>query len=124
MHEHSLVRDIVKELQGQLERRGMTSAAKVKRVVLEVGALELHSAEAFRQAFAGESKGTLLETAALDLTVIPVGVTCPCGFDGPYRGEELDVHSRLPVVECPDCRAIVPVHGGRGVPKLELVVED
>jgi len=124
MHEHSLVRDIVKELQGQLERRGVASAAKVKRVILEVGALELHSGEAFRQAFAGESKGTLLETAALDLTVIPVSVRCACGFDGPYAGEDLDVHSRLPVVECPQCKAVVPVQGGRGVPKLELILED
>ena len=124
MHEHSLVRDIVKELQGQLERRGIASAARVKRVILEVGALELHSQEAFRQAFAGESKGTLLEMAALDLTVIPVGVRCICGFDGPYTGEDLDVHSRLPVVECPDCKAIVPVQGGRGVPKVELVIEE
>jgi Zn finger protein HypA/HybF involved in hydrogenase expression len=124
MHEHSLVRDIVKELQGQLERRGVASAAKVKRVILEVGALELHSAEAFRQAFAGESKGTLLESAALDLTVIPVGVKCDCGFDGPYAGDDLDVHSRLPVVECPGCKTVVPVHGGRGVPRLEVVVEE
>jgi Zn finger protein HypA/HybF involved in hydrogenase expression len=124
MHEHSLVRDIVKELQGQLERRGIASAAQVKRVILEVGALELHSAEAFRQAFAGEARGTLLEQAALDLTIIPVGVKCECGFDGPYTGEDLDVHSRLPVVECPSCNGVVPVHGGRGVPRLELVVEE
>ena len=124
MHEHALVRDIVKELQGQLERRGVASASKVKRVILEVGALELHSAEAFRQAFAGESKGTLLEKAALDLTIMPVGVKCVCGFDGPYEGDDVDVHSRLPVVECPQCKTVVPVHGGRGVPKLELVIEE
>lgn len=126
MHEYALVENIIKEILANLKGRGITQPGKVKEIYLKVGQLEMHSFEAFQQAFDMLSRETALEGAAVHLTVLPITVDCAtCGFKGAWEaGEELDVHNPPPVVECPRCKQATPVVGGRGVQDLEMMLEE
>jgi hydrogenase nickel incorporation protein HypA/HybF len=125
MHEYALVQNIIKEILTNLKGRGITLPGKVKEIYLKVGALEMHSTDAFKQAFEILSKETALEGAAMQLTVLPITLDCAsCGFKGPYAAGELDVHNPPPVVECPQCGQATPAAGGRGVQDLEMVLEE
>ena len=125
MHEYALVQNVIKEILANLKGRGITQPGKVKEIYLKIGQLEMHSFEAFQQAFEMLSRETALEGAAIHLTMLPITVDCPtCGFKGPYAAAELDVHDPPPVVECPRCKQATPVVGGRGVQDLEMVLEE
>ncbi len=124
MHEYALVQNVIKEILTNLKGRGVTQPGKVKELFLKVGALEMHSTEAFQQAFMMLSKETALEGTVIHLAVIPAGVECAtCGFKGAYT-EALDAHHPSLMVECPRCKQVTPVVGGRGVKDLEMVLEE
>ena len=90
-------------------------------VVLRVGALAVHSEAATRQAYEVLVKGTPLEKSRLNLSIEPVTLTCAkCGYQGPLPEGEVDPHDQSPLVECPQCGAVSPVQGGRGVEGIEL----
>ena len=124
MHEMNLVRNLVgtildglkKEAQGELP---------IGEVVMKVGALELHSGEAFRQAFEVVSRGTALEGAELRLTIMPAVLKCgDCGHESACGDGELDVHDPMPFAECPKCGRVSVVTGGRGVDGIEVKFRD
>jgi len=100
-------------------------AGRLPTVTLKVGALEMHSEAALRQAFEVLSQGTVLEGARLHLVILPATLACPqCGFRGPLPLGAADPHEALPMVDCPRCGALTPVQDGRGVESIELNWED
>ena len=124
MHEHALVKNIVETLLASARKENLPAGA-VREVVMKVGELEFHTEAAFRQTFEVLIRGTALEGAALNLTVLHPALKCAgCGHEGPCREGEADPHSPIPVAECPKCGEIVPVTGGRGVEGIELVLKD
>ena len=94
-------------------------------LAVTIGAMELHSAEAFGQAFTVQAQNTPLEGARLELTILQPEVKCPsCGFHGPLPDDRIDPHHPDPVTECPACAAPAAVEGGWGVPKVELILAE
>lgn len=90
-------------------------------VVLQVGALAVHSEAATRQAYEVLVQGTPLAQSRLNLTIAPVTLTCiSCGYQGSLPQGAADPHGQSPLVECPRCGAVTPVQGGRGVEGIEL----
>jgi Zn finger protein HypA/HybF involved in hydrogenase expression len=124
MHEYGLVERVVAEIVGCLSREG-GGAREIIEVHVKAGALEMHSREAFEQAWEVLARGTELERAALRLVVVPAAWACPaCGAKGSCDAGEADVHQALPCVECPSCGAVAPVSGGLGIGDIEVVVEE
>lgn len=121
MHEYALMENVLAAIMVELKSSGETPAGRPLTVTLKVGALEMHSEEATRQAFEVLTKGTALEGARLDLIILPVSLVCSkCGFQGPLPMGAADPHDALPLAECPQCGALTPVQGGRGVESIEL----
>jgi len=121
MHEHATIDGIVKAI---LKDPALQASPRVKEVSLRIGALEFHSEAAFRQGFEVAARGTSLEGAALKLDVVPPELACAaCGHKTLCREGEVDPHEKLPVRECPKCKELARISGGRGVEKIELSVE-
>jgi hydrogenase nickel incorporation protein HypA/HybF len=121
LHEYGLMENVIAAIKAELQKSGETPAGPSLEVTLKVGALEMHSEAAARQAFEVLIKGTPLEGARLNLIILPVTIACPqCGFQGPLPMGAADPHDALPMAECPQCGAIAPVQGGRGVESIEL----
>jgi hydrogenase nickel incorporation protein HypA/HybF len=113
--------DVVAVILAEIEKSGETPVNQPLTVTLRVGALEMHSEAATRQAFEVLAKGTVLEGARLDLIILPVTLVCPqCGFQGTLPMGAADPHDALPMAECPRCGGLAPVQGGRGVESIEL----
>jgi len=128
MHEHSLMENILESVQRDLAGRGIDRAGVVQEVHITIGALEIHSEESFAQAFTVASRGTLLAGARLTLTVVPATLVCAhCGHSGRVGDGDADGHLghlTLPVAECPLCKLVGSVSGGRGVGPIELVLRE
>ncbi len=125
MHEYGLMENVIAAILAELKKSGDDPAGRRPTVSLKVGALEMHSEEATRQAFQVLSQGTVLEGALLNLTILPVTLACAqCGFNGPLPLGAADPHAALPMAECPRCGALSPVQGGRGVESIELKWEE
>jgi hydrogenase nickel incorporation protein HypA/HybF len=121
LHEYGLMENVIAAIRAELQKSGEAPAGPSLEVTLKVGALEMHSEAAARQAFEVLTKGTPLEGARLNLIILPVTISCPqCGFQGPLPMGAADPHDALPMAECPQCGAIAPVQGGRGVESIEL----
>lgn len=124
MHEYGLMEEVVKSLLAKLDDPEVDTEGAEMEVVLKVGALAIHSAAATRQAFEVLAKGTKLEKARFNLIVEPLTLTCAdCGFQGSLPEGAVDPHEQLPLAPCPQCGAISPVAGNRGVESIELVLE-
>jgi hydrogenase nickel incorporation protein HypA/HybF len=116
-----MMENVIAVIMAELKKAGEKPAGHNLEVTLKVGALEMHSEEATRQAFEVLTKGTVLEGAQLNLIVLPVTLACTeCGFQGPLPMGAADPHDAMPVVECPQCGSLTPVQGGRGVESIEL----
>ena len=123
MHEISLIQNLLESILSEIEADNHPRET-IKGLALTIGALELHSEEAFRQAFFVESKGTVLESAELELTIISPVVECSaCNFHGPISEDKADPHNPDLIVECPQCSRPAPVTGGRGIQIIELILE-
>ncbi len=121
MHEYGLMENVIATIMAELQTSQEVPADRPLTVTLKVGALEMHSEEATRQAFEVLTKGTALEGAHLNLIILPVTLDCSkCGFQGPLPMGAADPHDALPLAECPQCGALTPVQGGRGVESIEL----
>jgi Zn finger protein HypA/HybF involved in hydrogenase expression len=121
LHEYALMENVIAVIMAELKKAGEAPAGAHLTVTLKVGVLEMHSEAASRQAFEVLTKGSALEDARLNLIVLPVTLNCPeCGFQGPLPMGAADPHDALPVAECPQCGAVAPVQGGRGVESIEL----
>ena len=124
MHEYGLMEEVVKSLLAKLDDPEVDTEGAEMEVILKVGALAIHSAAATRQAFEVLAKGTKLEKARFNLIVEPLTLTCAdCGFQGSLPEGAVDPHEQLPLAPCPQCGAISPVAGNRGVESIELVLE-
>jgi len=75
MHEISLIQNLLESILGQIKTNNYPKE-DIKGLALKIGALELHSEEAFRQAFVIESRGTPLEATKLELTIVPATAEC------------------------------------------------
>lgn len=125
MHEYSLMENVTEEISRRLADQGICWAGAVKSFRLRVGSLELHSEESFKQAFAMQAKGTVLDGAELELEIVPGFIKCEkCGEVRDLDIGEADGHDPYPIVECPKCGTVCYVQGGRGVDALDFVVED
>ncbi len=125
MHEISLLEEVVKIALSKLKGQGPIAAKDVKAISIEVGALELHSIESFRQAFKSLAAGTLLSEADLKVSVVPARIECiSCGFKGPCEDDHVDHHDPMPCVACPRCHELTPLSGGRGVDKISLTLDE
>ena len=122
MHEVSLIENLLESVLPEVEtQRGLGQS--VQGLAVTIGAMELHSAEAFRQAFTVQTRGTPLAGARLELTVVQPEVSCPsCGFHGPFPDDRIDPHNPDPIMECPACGRPAAVEGGRGVQRVELLL--
>jgi hydrogenase nickel incorporation protein HypA/HybF len=124
MHEYSLMQRLIETICKNLEEDSDFQGHKVKEVLLQIGALDIHSPDSFRQAFEVLVKDTPLAESLLQLTVIPGSISCPkCGYQGSCQ-QDVDGHDPLPVTECPQCGTVTGVNGGRGVETIELILED
>jgi hydrogenase nickel incorporation protein HypA/HybF len=126
LHEYGLMENVMAAIMAELKKSGEeVRAGRLPTVTLKVGALELHSAAALRQAFEVLSQGTVLEGARLHLVILPTTLACAaCGFRGPLPLGAADPHAALPMAECPQCGALAPVQDGRGVESIELTWEE
>ncbi|MGA7562871.1 MAG: hydrogenase maturation nickel metallochaperone HypA [Desulfobaccales bacterium] len=127
MHEYGLMENVIAVIMAELKKSGEEEArpGRLLTVTLKVGALELHSEDALRQAFEVLSQGTALEGARLLLVILPATLACPqCGFRCPLPLGAADPHDALPMAECPQCRVLAPVQDGRGVESIELSWEE
>ena len=123
MHEFALIKNLLEIIHQEIKIHKPPQST-VRGLNLTVGALELHSKESFRQAFDIESKGTQLEGISLELTIAPAKVECSgCRFNGPLPDDKADPHSLDLLVECPQCGAAGVIKGGRGIQKIELVLD-
>ena len=124
MHEYSLMQRIVETICKNLEEGTDFQGHKVKEVLLQIGALDIHSPESFQQAFEVLVRDTPLTDAVLQLQVIPGSISCPkCGYQGNCP-EGVDGHDPLPITDCPQCGTVSGVIGGRGIEAIELILED
>jgi hydrogenase nickel incorporation protein HypA/HybF len=124
MHEYSLLQGVLDAILKELEKPGLSPGGKIQEVVLKVGALEIHSEAATRQAFQVLARGTILEQARLNLTILPATIACSqCAFKGPLPQDAVDHHNPSPLAECPACGAVSPVLNGRGVEAIEVIWE-
>ncbi|MBI4676566.1 MAG: hydrogenase maturation nickel metallochaperone HypA [Elusimicrobia bacterium] len=121
MHEHALIHNIVKEI---LTREKLPAGAKVRQVRIRIGLLEMHSEAAFRQGFAVACQDTPLAGAALELDLVLPSLECrACGHKRPCKEGEVDPHDAMPVMECPACKELATVRGGRGVTEIRLTLD-
>lgn len=77
MHELSLVASVFEVLEEKAREHG---AARVTKVVLDVGIMSGAVPDLLESAFDAYKKGTLAAGARLEIVVVPVKVRCPdCG---------------------------------------------
>lgn len=77
MHELSLVASVFEVLEDEARKH---DARRVTRVTLRVGAMAGIVPELLESAFETYQKGTIAETARLEIVVVPVRLRCPdCG---------------------------------------------
>ena len=77
MHELSLVASVFDVLEEKAREHG---AARVTAVVLKVGVMSGVVPDLLESAFETFKKGTIAETARLEIVVVPVKLRCPdCG---------------------------------------------
>jgi Zn finger protein HypA/HybF involved in hydrogenase expression len=121
LHEYSLMEQVIAHILAELKKQAGPPAGAALEVVLKVGALAVHSEAATRQAYVVLVKGTPLENSRLRLTIEPVTLACvKCGYKGALPEGAVDPHDQSPLVECPQCGAVNPVQGSRGVESIEL----
>jgi hydrogenase nickel incorporation protein HypA/HybF len=92
MHEMSLTESVVEIA---LEEARKAGAARIRRIILDIGALSAVEPEAMRFCFAAIAAGTAADGAELAIETVPGAGWCPdCGKTVPLA-ERFDA--------CPDC---------------------
>jgi hydrogenase nickel incorporation protein HypA/HybF len=124
MHEYSLMQRIIETINKNLAEGTDFQGHEVQEVVLQIGALDIHSPESFHQAFEVLVRDTPLSGATLNLQIIPGTISCPkCGYQGNCQ-EDVDGHDPMPITDCPQCGTVSGVIGGRGIEAIELILKD
>jgi len=96
LHEYSLMEQVIAHILAELKKAEGAPQGAALEVVLNVGALAVHSEAATRQAYEVLVKGTPLENSRLRLTIEPVTLVCAkCGREfGDKDRHLLTVHHR------------------------------
>jgi hydrogenase nickel insertion protein HypA len=124
MHEYSLMERVIEVIEKRVAQQDFDPAA-IREVSLKVGMMELHSTEAFEQAFKVQIADKPYRRAVLRLEVIPAQIECShCGHRGDLVLGQADPHDPYPIAECPQCGQTCPVQGGHGVASIELDLEE
>ncbi len=124
MHEISLIENLLESVLPAVDEQ-VRQGHRVEGLSVTIGAMELHSAEAFRQALAVKAQGTPLDGAKLELTIVKPQADCEsCGFKGSFGDDQIDPHNADPLMACPACGRPAVIVGGRGVQKLELLLDE
>jgi hydrogenase nickel incorporation protein HypA/HybF len=77
LHELSLVASVFEVLEAEARKH---AAVRVTRVVLKVGIMSGAVPDLLESAFETFKKGTIAETARLEMVIVPVKLRCPdCG---------------------------------------------
>jgi hydrogenase nickel incorporation protein HypA/HybF len=122
MHEISLIENLLESVLPEVETQRRLGR-NIQGLAVTIGAMELHSAEAFNQAFDVKAQGTPLAGSKLELTIIKPEADCPsCGFCGPFTDDQIDPHNIDFIMPCPECDSPAAMVGGRGVQKVELLL--
>lgn len=125
VHEYTLIKNLLESVERDLAAKGVAPQAVIREVAIKVGALEIHSREACRQAFAMLAHGTRLDNSELKLEIVPARLKCPeCGRESELAEDAVDGHEAHPIAQCPGCGTVAPVIGGRGVEALEVRLEE
>jgi hydrogenase nickel incorporation protein HypA/HybF len=112
VHELSLVASIFDVLEEKAREHG---AARVTKVVLEVGRMSGAVPELLESAFDTYKKGTLAEGARLEIVLVPVKLRCPdCG------GEAVREDTDFSCAACGSRRVEIVAGRELVVEKLEL----
>src|SRR3989338_584320 len=91
MHEHSFTQELVKVVLGALEKY---PGSKPRRVSVKIGEVYHLVPESVQLHYAALTQGTGLEHAKLELTEIPLRVTCrSCGCEGPVEDHHFPICS-------------------------------
>jgi hydrogenase nickel insertion protein HypA len=111
MHELAIAQQVVRTVLSEMHRTGATA---VRRIDMEIGALEGIPPERLYQAFDLESKDTPLEGVELRVALVPSVATCPaCGakreLTTPSEAHGADVN-----LSCLECGGALEFRGGRG----------
>ena len=113
MHELSLCRSLIKQLEMQAQQQGFS---RVHEIWLEVGPMSAVMPESLEFAFSACSRGTLADGATLHIVEQPARARCG------VCGEICTVSSRFD--PCPNCAAEgLALLSGDGVAIKELEVE-
>jgi hydrogenase nickel insertion protein HypA len=121
MHEYSLMQNVVTSILDGLRAEKVTDPSAVKEVHLRIGALDI---ESFKQAFYMQARDTLLRDAKLELEVAPGDIECSkCGHKQEIGVGDADGHEPQPAIECPKCRELCFVQGGRGIAPIDITVD-
>ncbi|PLX99146.1 MAG: hydrogenase maturation nickel metallochaperone HypA [Desulfuromonas sp.] len=115
MHEFSVVSallDLVTEDARKHKATGVTT------ITVKVGVMSGIEPELFEEAFHVCKRGTVAETAALELIRQPIEISCPCGYQGGIEGFSF---------RCPKCgETTIRVSDGEDMilQRLELELPD
>jgi hydrogenase nickel incorporation protein HypA/HybF len=123
MHEFSVMSQIVDAI---MEEAGKRSATRIDGVTIELGEFTMLGEEQMRFAFEVLSKGTMMETAVLELRKTDGVIECGCGFRGAMSPSEDTPHRSTPILECPKCGGAATLGAGREcvIRDIRMVVPD
>lgn len=122
MHEYGLMSDVVALA---LARSPSDGPRRAVRVRVEVGEFAIADRESLETAYEILTRGTALETSALELTYVPGRAECPrCSFRGTGAdlGDELSEPPAL--LLCPRCASPLLVTAGAGLALLGVQITD
>ena len=112
MHEFSMTTQIVNHI---LETAKQNNAKKVNEVHLIIGKLTFIGLEQVRFAYNMLVKNTIMEGSKLHIKEKDGVVKCnSCGYVGDLKYEDDPVyHVPSPTLNCPKCRGVVNIVGGK-----------
>jgi Zn finger protein HypA/HybF involved in hydrogenase expression len=121
VHEYSLMQNVIQSVLSKLASIPPNPTSSPPEIILTIGALEIHSEEAFLEAFQWLTRGTILQGSHLQLTLDPGMICCDsCRYEGPPESGGADGHDPIPVASCPQCGRWLTIRGGRGILALEV----
>lgn len=123
MHELAIAQQVVRTILAEMHRTGATA---VRRIDMEIGALEGIPPERLHQAFDLESKDTPLEGVELRVVMAPSIVTCPACGEKQALTTPSEAHGSDENLFCLQCGSPMEFRGGRGfvIQSASMVLPD
>lgn len=122
MHEYGLMRDVVERVLAECRGDGGRIPTLVR---IEVGEFAVASRDSLETAFEVLTRGTPLETSALDIVEVPGHAVCPaCGFEGSGADLAEELSEPPALVLCPRCGSPLLITAGAGIALVHVQLED